>query len=209
MPHAEYLCSHKIVDDERNGCSVCTECGFVLESQLFTQNFKEFQFEEIPAKNLEIKEEIRELLHRINLPDLYSSQITKNVYGKKKKDIPYTIYKTLNDQGCGISIKDISAISGLDSSEIYKSQEKDKVIIMRPEEMLEKYTKKLDLDFKAYAVIKEKIIQSCKTGHNPMTIVGVNIYLYCKENNLKLSMKTIAKTLNISCISIQRYLKKK
>ena len=94
MPHAEYLCNHKIVDDERNGCSVCTECGFVLESQLFIQNFKEFQFEEIPAKNLEIKEEIRELLHRINLPDLYSSQITKNVYGKKKKDIPYTIYKT-------------------------------------------------------------------------------------------------------------------
>jgi transcription initiation factor TFIIIB Brf1 subunit/transcription initiation factor TFIIB len=104
-------------------------------------------------------------------------------------------------------MKDISAITGLKNNSIYSMQEKDKVIILKPNEMLEKYCKYLNLDFKAYSVIKEKISTSLQSGHNPLTIIGANIYVYCKEKKLNYSMKKIASTLNISCISIQRYIK--
>jgi transcription initiation factor TFIIIB Brf1 subunit/transcription initiation factor TFIIB len=114
----------------------------------------------------------------------------------------------LNENGCPISLKEISAVSGLTNSEIYKHQNSNDAIILRPEEMLEKYCTILKLNFKEYSVIKENIKGSLKTGHNNLTIIGANIYLYGKQNNLKLSIKLIAKTLNISCISIQRYIKK-
>jgi response regulator of citrate/malate metabolism len=74
--------------------------------------------------------------------------------------------------------------------------------------MLEKYCVMLKLDFKDYSVIKETIQRSLKTGHNNLTIIGANIYLHCKERK-KIPIKVIARTLNISCISIQRYLKAK
>jgi transcription initiation factor TFIIIB Brf1 subunit/transcription initiation factor TFIIB len=104
-------------------------------------------------------------------------------------------------------MKDISSITGVKNNSIYDMQEKDKVIILKPNEMLEKYCKYLNLDFKAYSVIKENISNISSTGHNPLTIIGSYIYLYCKENKLNYSMKKIASAVNISCISIQRYIK--
>ena len=105
-------------------------------------------------------------------------------------------------------MKEVSAVSGFTNSDIYKHQENNNVIILKPELMLEKYCKILDLNFTAYSVIKEKMLSVSMSGHSPLTIIGSNIYLYTKNNNLKIPMKKIAKTINISCISIQRYLKK-
>jgi len=211
MPHNEYLCGHKqIVDDERGGCSVCVQCGLVLEEQLFTPNYNELYFEkEFENKNLKGEEEIKELLHRINLPDSYTDQISKNCFSKSKstKLIPYIIYKTLNEDGCHISIKEISSVSGISNSQIYKKQEKDKVLISKPELMLEKYCCFFNLDFHAYTVIKKQIEEASKTGHNPLTICAAHIYEHTKKSNCKISMKVIARELKISCISIQRYLK--
>ena len=118
------------------------------------------------------------------------------------------IYKTLNQDGCPISIRDVSAVSGMTDSKIYKDQEADVVIISRPELMLEKYCKFFGLDFNSYTVIKKIIENSSKSGHNPLTIIGAQIYLHKKKANEKISMKLVAKELKISCISIQRYLKK-
>jgi response regulator of citrate/malate metabolism len=62
-------------------------------------------------------------------------------------------------------------------------------------------------DFKTFTLIKEKLPTN-NTGHNPLTIIASTIYIFCKENNLKYSMKEIAKTIGISPVSIQRYIKK-
>ena len=212
MPHKEHLCSHEyIIDDEREGCSVCTECGLVLEEKLFLPGYNEKNhnetFHDMSFKNIEKKKEIKELLHRINLPDVFTSQVSKKSVQHSKKSIPYLLYKTLNENGCPVSMKEISAVSGLTNCEIYKHQEKNEIIIMKPELMLEKYCKILNLNFNAYSLIKKQMNELSKTGHSPLTIIGANIYLYIKTNNLKIPMKLVARTLNISCISIQRYLK--
>jgi transcription initiation factor TFIIIB Brf1 subunit/transcription initiation factor TFIIB len=213
MPHSEHLCSHEyVIDDEREGCSVCTSCGLVLEEKLYLPNYNETYFESCFQTSVqnETKQEIKELLHRINLPNTFSNQVEKKCLEKKNKtkSIPFLLYQTLNENGCPISIKEISAVSGQSNVEIYKHQQKNDVVILRPEEMLEKYCVMLKLDFKDYSVIKETIQRSLKTGHNNLTIIGANIYLHCKERK-KIPIKVIARTLNISCISIQRYLKAK
>lgn len=216
MPHREHLCSHENkVDDEREGICVCTDCGLVLEEKLFLPGYNEKTcFETLQCvtstqKELEKKEEIKELLHRINLPDVFSFQVSKKSLQKQnsKKSVPFLLYQSLNENGCPISMKEISAVSGMANNKIYKNQEKNEIIIIKPELMLEKYCNMLNLDFNAYSVIKKQISSHSKTGHTPLTIIGANIYLYIKNNNLKTSMKLVAKTLNISCISIQRYLK--
>lgn len=211
MPHSEHLCGHEnVIDDEREGSCVCINCGLVLESQLFLPGFNEIKYEKkiTDIKEIEKNEQIRELLHRINLPDFLSAQISRKCEGKSKKKIPFYMYQTLNENGCPISMKEVSAVSGFTNSDIYKHQENNNVIILKPELMLEKYCKILDLNFSAYSVIKEKMLSVSMSGHSPLTIIGSNIYLYTKNNNLKIPMKKIAKTINISCISIQRYLKK-
>ena len=65
----------------------------------------------------------------------------------------------------------------------------------------------LNLNYKDYTVIKENILKVPVSGHNPLTVIGTFIYKYSKENRKKLSMKKISTVLQISPISIQRYLK--
>ena len=212
MPNLEYLCSHQIIDDEKEGCSVCILCGYVVEEKLFLPSYKDNKDKtclksESMSANKDEENEIRELLHRMNMPDSYSHKIMEK-NKNSKKSIPYMIYKTLNQDGCPISIRDVSAVSGMTDSKIYKEQETDVVFISRPELMLEKYCKFFGLDFNSYTVIKKIIENSSKSGHNPLTIIGAQIYLHKKKANEKISMKLVAKELKISCISIQRYLKK-
>ena len=143
----------------------------------------------------------------------FSCQIFENYKQivKKRKNhknlLSYTIYQTLNEIGYPISIKDISAVTGVSENLIYDMQNNAQSIILEPNSLLEKYCKILGLDFKSYSVIKE-LLPQISTGHNPLTVIASNIYKYCKENNLKYSMKDIASTVGISPISIQRYLKK-
>ena len=127
---------------------------------------------------------------------------------KKKFLIPYFVYKTLSEIGFPVSIKDISAVSGISENDIYSMQESEQSLILNPFSLLEKYCKLLGLsDYKTYSVIKENL-PTIDTGHNPLTVIASTIYKYCKENSIKYSMKQIASTIGISSVSIQRYIKK-
>ena len=47
MSNFENLCSHiDTVIDEREGSTVCVECGLVLENKFFVSNFQESNYEE-------------------------------------------------------------------------------------------------------------------------------------------------------------------
>ncbi len=207
MSCEEYTCTHlNQIIDEREGTYVCTDCGLVLE------NFYLPERSNLSEKYHNKKSEVKEILSKLNLPESFTSHIL-NEYDKsdikvsKKQLLPYIVYSTLNDLNVPISIKDINAVSGFNDSKIYEMQH-NKSIILRPEEILEKYCKLLDFDYKTYSLIKVDLPKK-NTGHNPLTIIASTIYAYCKKRKLKYSMKTIAKTCNTSCISIQRYLKSK
>ena len=209
MSHEEDFCGHlNEIIDEREGTIICTDCGLILSQHIFYES----KFNEYDSYDKHL-EEIKELLERLNLPQSFASAIFEKYKILKKADknkkylISYSLYKTLNEMGFPISIKDISAVSGIPDNYIYDMQESDNSIILTPTSLLEKYCKLLELDYKTYSVIKG-MLPEVSTGHNPLTIIASTIYKYCKENKLKYSMKQIATTVNISSISIQRYLKK-
>lgn len=206
MPHSEHLCEHlNPIDDEREGTIVCTDCGLVLSDQLFVTHDPIKTDKIISIEN----ENVKDILDKMNLPDCYTSHILQNCNEVKSlnKKLPYIVYKTLNENGCNISIKDVSNVSGVDHKKLYEMQEFDKIIIIEPKKLLEKYCKMLNLDFKIYSLIKEKLPETFQSGHSPLTIIATHIYKHSKDNNCKLSMKKIANVLQISHVSIQRYLK--
>ncbi|EFX63186.1 hypothetical protein DAPPUDRAFT_119445 [Daphnia pulex] len=57
----------------------------------------------------------------------------------RKCAIPYFVYKTLDEMGFPVSIKDISAISGLSENDIYSMQESEKTFCLNASTLLEKY----------------------------------------------------------------------
>ena len=78
---------------------------------------------------------------------------------------------------------------------------------IRTEDLLERYCCQLSINFKKFTLIKEKIPQ-IDAGYNPSTIVSAYIYLFCKADKVKLTLKQISFVTGISCMSIQRYIKK-
>lgn len=203
-------CKHlNEITDESGGAIVCTDCGLVLSNFFtsFTSNSKYPQYEVNFQSSY-----ILEILSRLQMPDFFQNVILKNLeklgfkFRRNENAIAFTIYKTLNDLECGVSIKDISAVTGFTDSQIYNFQSCNESIILDPLIQLEKYCILLELPKIYHSVIKETI-KIPTTGHNPITVLGAAIYIHCKTQNFDISMQKISTTLNISCISIQRYIK--
>jgi transcription initiation factor TFIIIB Brf1 subunit/transcription initiation factor TFIIB len=213
MPYPENLCSHiNSVIDEKEGTIICTVCGLVLEEKLF-KFYGHNLSSDIVGKSSCLKEDVKEILAKLGLPDVFTKMIVQNFENeidekKRKKDyLAYVVYKTLNENNFPISIKEISSISGISDSTIYGMQEVNKSVILQPCDLLEKYCSYLGFDYKTYSLIKNELPRQNLSGHNPLTIISATIYKYCKKNNIRISMKKIASTVKISCVSIQRYLR--
>jgi transcription initiation factor TFIIIB Brf1 subunit/transcription initiation factor TFIIB len=212
MSHTIFDCKHVLrIDDMREGTEVCMDCGLVLNDKIFVNHESVF-YEEIVNTN--VKSEIIEMLERLNLPKIFAENIEKTANSmisedKVKKNLTTVVassmYKTINRNKVSISIKDVSAVSGVSEKKILGM---DKSIhILESENVLEKYCTLNNLDYKNYTVIKENLKKYKVLGHNPLTLVGAVIYMHCKKNKIKTSMKSISQTLGISTISIQRFIK--
>jgi len=212
MSHTIFDCKHvRRIDDMREGTEVCIDCGLVLNDKIFVHH--EINFNQ-DTENSNVKSEIIEMLERLNLPKAYLENIEKTAASminddKVRKNITTVLassmYKTINKDNVPISIKDVSAVSGISEKKIL---DLDKSIhILDSENVLEKYCKLNNLNYKNYTVIKENLKKYKVLGHNPLTLVGAVIYMHCKKNKIKTSMKSISLTLGISTISIQRFIK--
>lgn len=207
MPHSEHLCPHlDQVTDHREGTVVCIKCGLVISEQLFQHSY----LSETKNEENELTRKIAEILDKLNLPVCFATDILKKYLKMppRKFLLEYVVYLTLHELGFPISIKDIACITGISDSKIYDLQDKDQSICLQPQDLLEKYCKMLNLDFKTYSVIKKELPSVIETGHNPLTVIASTIYKYSRRNKLKLSMKQIATVVNISTVSIQRYIRK-
>jgi hypothetical protein len=199
------------INDVRNGCLVCSDCGFIQSNELYLE-----EFYNINEKSKNIQEKINtiyvhEIISRLNLPDTYANliqdEIKRNKLKISSKNLNDILYTNLNKDDIAISLREIDTVSQQKKYKRKKKKESE-VVIFKIENCLEKYCKLLNLTYRDYTVIKEKILKIPKTGHNPLTIIASTIYKYSKEKKKKLSMKKISQMLNINSISIQRYLKK-
>lgn len=186
-------CPHnKTILDYHEGTTVCLDCSFVIENQLFlepNQNKKE---------NTINNNDLKEVLARLNCS--YTMLHDTNI--RKVSDL----YSKIKDTKT-VSLKEFCAASGLSSKEIVKNN-KEIVNFQNIDSMLEKYCKLFSLSFKNYTLIKEQINNKPHSGHPPLTVIGYYIYNFIKkELKKKITIKEICSTLGISVISIQRYKK--
>lgn len=202
------------VTDQHEGTLICTDCGIVKDVVFYNEPTMNTNF-----KKSNCFDEVENILDQLHISKQYSDVINSSIYKKKTKiqlptrnvqktssikKIVTAIYNKVNEKSSNLLLKDIINFSHLEPSQI-KSKD---ILIINLEEILERYTKKFNLDFKSTLLIKKKISQFNNTGYQPLTIIGGVIYLYHTEMRKKISMKKIATVLGISSISIQRFIKK-
>ena len=181
------------VVDEREGTVLCTNCGRVLEAQVFFDSVQLTKDLEPSFKN----DDAKEVLSRLNLNE---TVITCN---KDKIDVKH-LYKIINDSSA-VSLKEFCAATGIKKTSVVKSN-RSKICSVDIFILLDKYCAMLDINFSDYTLIKEKIRNIPYSGHPPLTIIGYFIYEVCKRNK-NITIKKICETLGISSISIQRFRK--
>lgn len=186
--------------DEHEGIIVCCDCGLVLENNYFVQPIPQIEPSDTVVNSYNnIQNEALELLTRLNLP----IDIINNV-PSEKQNVEH-LYDIINKTTV-VTTKEFCAASGIQNKKLTKCN-KNKVLYTNLTLLLEKYCKLLDLSFRDYTLIKENVLNKPMSGHPPLTIIGYYIFIYCKSNKIKRSMKSICTTLGISTISIQRYRK--
>lgn len=206
MASKNSVCKHlNQVIDEHEGIYICIDCAHVI-SPHFTEE-KYINIYESQNFNYDVKTETSEILSKLNLPDRLKTYCheptTKTKTISNTADKVTNIYLKINENDSLVTLKEISAVTGIHPKNIAKN----KTNILNKKVLLEKYCTLLGLDYKTYTLIKERL-KCCKvSGHNPLTVVASIIYIHSKQYKLKLSMKKIAEQFGISPISIQRYLK--
>lgn len=188
-------CTHiNQITDEHEGFIVCTDCGLVLH-QVFT---------DIKTDNNYSKENepYHEFINRLNIQ---ASQNSEDCNTTCLTTIASNLYLNINKTS-SVSLKEIISATGANEKKLVKKT-RGHTTILNKNILLEKYCSQLDINYKNYTLIKESIEKIQLSGHNPLTVIASAIYAFCKTKKLKISMKKVALTTGISCISIQRFLK--
>jgi transcription initiation factor TFIIIB Brf1 subunit/transcription initiation factor TFIIB len=204
-------CSHlNYVYDYHEGNEVCLSCGLV-SAPLFIFNSSEnttFLHNESSNKKLKIQE-IEDILDMIHISRIYSNFIykyfCKNFKIWNRRTTVFCIFKVLNDMNCPISMKELGVVTNVEKKKMNSAQPSNQNVEVNFGTVAEKYCQLLKIPYKTISVIKEEILKAPMTGHNPNSIIASVIYNRLKTEKKKISLKTISKLTNVSCISIQRY----
>lgn len=193
-------CEHlNHVIDEHEGSIVCIDCGLVMSNQIFCDDKVKYE-----PENSDDKYKYKEILSRLNMSDEFVPQLNEKK-NEKLSIIASNLYININ-KSSSISLKEISSVTGICEKQL-NQKTKGLITVLNKEKLLDKYCAQLNISYKNYSVIKETLNKLKLSGHNPLTVIASCIYLYCKKNKIKISMRNISQTVGISCISIQRYLK--
>jgi len=198
-----------LILDHKAGVYVCTKCGQVKD-QFFTPEKNEGRA--MPLSNKMI-ETIKDMLDRIHVPTCYAEEIAqyhqRNYNLTKLKTLILSIYFILNKHSFNIPLSHLLQTNGLTGTRIFHMQKPNKSVLIDAAELLDRFYMAIGLTYKDMSLIKEQIKSLPPSGHTPLTILAGNIYLYCKANNKKISIRQISNITQVSYISIQRYIKKK
>lgn len=210
MDTRDYSCQHLTqIEDFHEGTIVCSLCGLVL-SPLFIDQITQLSdsCHDSSTKNFSLTE-IRNLLDRVHISTCFATQIDahlkKNFTTISKKAIVYSIFKILNELDIPISMKELSHACYMNKKMLHQAQSENDFIHINFLDIVEKYAKLLNLNFKTITLIKETINKCPMSGHNPNSILASTIYQVCKLTKQRISIKKVSEVTQVSCVSIQRY----
>ena len=216
------LCEHQnSIIDQHEGSVVCIDCAQVLSDGLF---FHEVHNEKTTLPEKKSVSEFSEYLSALNISSNFSFDCerelnkAKQILKVEKTDqslISYALYNALLLRDVPRSMREISAITGINTSALWKIQSEIQKVTcelrgknVSPVDLLERSCNYLNLSFCQMNEIKETLEKEKNYNYNPATIVGGHIYKYSKDKKLNLSLKKVSQTVGISVMSIQRYVRK-
>jgi len=193
------------VIDEHEGSILCRTCGLVKDCY-YVNNSKDI-FTDSTVKNSNPSSLAKTILDKIHCPEYLTKLIEESLSDDKPnlKKVASVIYAKGHKEKIDIPLKTLMNVSGLKSRDIKSETD---VHTLNIEKTLERYTKILNLNFKEFSLIKEKIKDYRITGYQPLTLIGGLIYIHCRKSEKRISMSKIAADIGISSISIRRFVKK-
>lgn len=207
MSFQNHSCSNSYeIIDSRSGDYICTECGLVLDK------FYEIDEKlENSRKCYPNQEYVFEVLEKLNLPGHIASYMQCNLNGRtdKQRSIINELYRVLAMLKIPFSRKDLEAVSGVNSKQIFASAPKntDNMVVIDVKDVLERYCSKLNLPYEDYSLIKDSIPEK-NYGFNPATIASAYIYLHCKKKRKNIKLKDISEVTGVTCMSVHRFMRK-
>jgi len=204
------MCLHeKSIIDIHEGSNICVSCGLVLSNYFEGEVLPETRH---PSPLSKWADQAMDILDMIHMPCSFSDKIMKyfnnNYEQKNLSALIFSIYKVLNDEyDAGVSLKDLSNVTGVSKSSIFAAQKVGENIMLNTTRAVEKYCIALNLSHETIALIKDYMIHNRPSGHSPSTILAGSIYVICKKQKIKISIRKISQITTVSQISIQRFTK--
>ena len=224
------MCLHiNYILDFHEGTEICTDCGLVLnplfiqpsEKTIPTQSVEVIPTQLIPTQIVSIEES----LERLNVPTSFSKlcktflcKYTKLGLKKNAHLLSVVVYKVLVQEKIPRTMREIAYVFNTTTCKMWKLlttiQEKEgakKTENLKAVDILFKYCQMLNIAFDNYKKIANDVekYSTIFPQLNPCSIIGGVIYNFQKSNKKKISLKKVSEIVNVSSMSIQRFLKRK
>ena len=223
-------CPHKsTIDDDRDGVSICTDCGKIVEQILYPYTNSNYAMDNYSTQHSNIYYHIEEACNIGNLPDCLI-EYTEEWY----KRLKYHLTTIADKQMQKIKDKDLASYALADSLYIFETPRTLQEIESYTETSVEilcsiqklmqnkssidsaddptlyadRYCANLNLSFHHIKMIKGIIRNMFGLGHLcPNTIVATVIYLYQKEQKLGIKLKDICEACIVSPGNIHKIIR--
>ena len=211
-------CDHfNTIHDDREGTYICTDCGLVLEESYC----REVPFNAIIENDCDKLDDAYKFLQNVcEMGHLgkcfieYAITLTKKLKFQikecKYKEVDlavYALYETLHRFDSPRTPQEICYLSGMDISTLWKIEKEmnhPHIIASDPTMFVERYCSYLDLSFWDKKIITEIARNMYGMGNKPNCLVAVATYLYCKQNNLSTSLKSICEVCGVSTSNVHK-----
>lgn len=215
------VCNHlQTVENEREGESVCVDCGLVLEPLYIEETFGKTEIQNYfdttvlfitdVCKNACISDGV--------IPQAFSSykKLRQELHSKfRDKDIAaYAIYETLNRLEIPRTAEEIQHFSGVKLKDIWliEANVTVKTVLSEASSYVNRCCNLLSIEYHDQLFIRKAVnaLQNCSQVGSLKTTccVAVVIYLATKRCCIVLTLKQICEACGISTTSIHRILRK-
>ena len=234
MKNMTLFCEHKYtVEDQRNGCFVCTDCGLVTSDNLFkfeTDNISSFSnINKLETEAEAMLSEICEKKFLTNSVKKDAEQTLHNIENSSKKmtkdpaqTIAFCVYTSCTEsENIGRSKKECAEMLGVSSTSINRQIWKHRNIhntinIVKPSHLFPRYI--LNTPFVIAKKLQKRILLISDHIYNlgnfrPAAVLAFVIYFFQLHTNRidglsTYSMKSIAHMFDVSLSCIKRQIKK-
>jgi transcription initiation factor TFIIIB Brf1 subunit/transcription initiation factor TFIIB len=212
-------CPHKeTIEDDREGYEVCTQCGLVLQ-QLFGNVSRLIEEE----KNVSVYNFLLDTCANAHIPSFivdYANSYFNKICAVVKKDkrrkntdlaiAAYCLYESLSRHQIPRTAQEIEQYTNIETSTLWaiESALNIKYTLDHPLDFVDRFCALLELPFYHAKIIKGIVGNMFGLGNiRPQCVVGVVIFLYCKEQKIRLSIKNISETCGVSSTNIYKIVK--